>query len=67
MERKLARMVCVLLVIWVMAWTPYATMSFWIMVWGSEGLSPMYGVIPTVCCKLSAGTNTLLYGIRYAL
>ena len=64
MEKRLAKMVCVLLVIWALAWTPYAVMSIWIMFCDSKGLSPVYGLIPTICCKLSAGLNTLLYGIR---
>ena len=63
-ERKLAKKVCILLLVWFVAWTPYAGMNVWIMFFKAQGLSPMIGIIPTVCCKLSAGTNALLYGLR---
>ena len=65
MEKKLAKMVCLLLFVWIIAWTPYATMCCWIIFNDAQGLSPIIGLIPTVCCKLSAGTNALIYGIRY--
>jgi hypothetical protein len=64
MEKKLAKMVSLLLFVWFIAWTPYAIMCCWILLNGAQGLSPLLGLIPTVCCKLSAGTNSLFYGIR---
>ena len=65
MEEKLAKMVCTILVIWFLAWTPYAIMSIWEMFYYAKGLSPLAGLIPTVCTKGSAFANALLYGIRY--
>ena len=66
MEETLAKMVCLLLFVWIMAWTPYATMSCWITFFGARGLTPILGVIPLCCCKISAGTNAMLYGLRYS-
>ncbi len=39
MERTLARMVCGLLGLWSVSWTPYALTSMWIMFLGARGLS----------------------------
>ena len=64
-DKKLAKMVGLLLFVWFLAWTPYATMNSWILFFDFKRLSPIFGVIPTICCKLSAGANALLYGIRY--
>ena len=64
MEKTLMKMVCVLLFVWFVAWTPYAAMNCWILFYDSKGLSPILGIIPTICCKISAGSNALLYGIR---
>ena len=66
MEETLAKMVCLLLFVWLFAWTPYATMTCWAMFFDAHGLSPIVGLVPTVCCKISAGTNAMLYGLRYA-
>ena len=65
MEEKLAKMVSLLLVVWFIAWTPYAAMSCWIMWFNAKGLSPVMALIPTLCCKVSAATNAMLYGLRY--
>ncbi len=64
MEKKLAGMVCLLMSVWFVAWTPYATMCFWIVINDAEGITPIIGIIPTVCCKISAGVNALFYGVR---
>ena len=66
MEETLAKMVALLLVVWFLAWTPYATMCCWVMFFDAEGLSPGIALIPTLCCKVSAGTNAMLYGLRYS-
>ena len=65
MEITLAKMVSLLIFVWLLAWTPYVILSTWIMFFNAKGLSPVLGVIPTVCCKISAGANALLYGLRY--
>ena len=64
MEVTLAKMVSLLLVVWFLAWTPYVIMSIWIIFFDSKGLIPIIGIIPTICCKLSACANALLYGLR---
>ena len=64
MEEMLAKMVCLLMFIWFIAWTPYAAMSIWIMFFEAHGLTPILGLVPTLCCKVSAGTNAMLYGLR---
>ena len=64
MEEKLAKMAISLLFVWLLAWTPYATTSCWVLFFNADGLSPGIAVVPTVCCKLSAFANGLLYGLR---
>ena len=65
MEMKLAKMACTILLVWFIAWTPYAVMSFWVMFFDSNGLTPVLGLLPTICTKGSAFANALLYGLRY--
>ena len=64
MELRLVKMVCTILLIWFVAWTPYAIMSLWVMFFDAYGLSPTMAVVPTVCSKGSAFANALLYGLR---
>ena len=66
MEMKLAKMACTILLVWFIAWTPYAVMSFWVMFFNGSGLTPVLGLLPTICTKGSAFANALLYGLRYA-
>ena len=63
MEIQLAKMVCLILFIWIIAWTPYAILSIWIIVFEAKGLSSTMALVPTVCCKTSAAINSFLYGI----
>ena len=65
MEETLAKMLCLLLFVWVLAWTPYTAMSCWIMFFEARGLSPSMAMIPLFCCKACAGTNAMVYGLRY--
>ena len=58
------KMVWILLFVWMLAWTPYAVMSVYVMFFNANGLSPILGLIPNVCCKTSAGLNVMLYGLR---
>lgn len=64
-EVTLCKMLGTLMMVWVAAWTPYMTISVWAMFFDASGLSPILGLIPTLCCKVSAGTNAMLYGLRY--
>ena len=64
MEYSLAKMVGVILAVWTLAWTPYVVLSGWIILFGGEGLSPGLAIAPTLCCKISASANSLLYGVR---
>ena len=63
MEIQLAKMVSLLLFVWVISWTPYAIMSVWIIAFDGRGLSTSLALVPTVCCKTSAAFNAFLYGI----
>ena len=65
MEITLGKMVSVVLFVWFLAWTPYASMNLWAIIYDSHGLKPIMGIVPTICCKLSAAANAILYGIRY--
>ena len=64
MEAKLSKMVTKLILVWVFAWTPYAIMAIWAMYFNSYNLSPFMGVVPLLFCKISAGANSLIYGLR---
>ena len=64
MESKLVRMVITLIFVWAFAWTPYAIMALWAMFFDSYNLSPVMGVIPLLFCKISAGVNVMIYGLR---
>ena len=60
-------MACKLLILWMIAWTPYAVMNLWMMFFGPNGITAVFGLIPTICTKCSAAGNAALYGIRYVL
>ena len=66
MEEKLTKMVSFLQIVWLLAWTPYAMMHCWIMFFNASRLSPIVGMVPCFCCKISAATNAMLYGLRYS-
>ena len=61
-EISLAKMVFIILIIWVFAWTPYVIQSMWIMCFDGSNLTPEMGIAPSLCCKLSAAFNAFLYG-----
>jgi len=63
-DENLPKMVWTLLLVWLLAWTPYAIMSIYVMFFNGTGLSPILGLLPIVCCKASAGLNAMLYGLR---
>ena len=65
MNSKLAKMIFGLIVVWLLGWTPYAIMCIWGIFHGAKYLTPTIGVIPLVFCKISAGANVMLYGLRY--
>ena len=65
MDSKLAKMIFGLIVVWLLGWTPYAIMCIWGIFQGAKYLTPTIGVIPLVFCKISAGANVMLYGLRY--
>ena len=67
MEAKLAKMVVKLICVWAFAWTPYAIMALWSMFFNAQNLSPAMGLIPLLFCKISAGLNVIVYGLRYCL
>ena len=59
-------MVCKLIFVWGLAWTPYAIMALWAMFFQAHNMAPLMGVIPLLFCKCSAVANVMLYGIRYS-
>ena len=67
MEITLGKMACKLLILWMIAWTPYAVMNLWMMFFSPNGITAVFGLIPTICTKCSAAGNAALYGIRYVL
>ena len=67
MEITLGKMACKLLILWMIAWTPYAVMNLWMMFFSPNGITAVYGLIPTICTKCSAAGNAALYGIRYVI
>jgi len=56
-------MVCIILLVWVVAWTPYAILSVWISLFEGKGLTIRLAMVPALCCKLSAFLNAFLYGV----
>lgn len=67
MEITLGKMASKLLILWMIAWTPYAVMNLWMMFFSPNGITAVFGLIPTICTKCSAAGNAALYGIRYVL
>jgi len=63
-EITMWKMASYLLVIWFVAWTPYAALCIWGMLFESRGMLPIFGIIPAVCAKASAAVNAMLYGLR---
>ena len=60
-------MVFVILLVWLLAWTPYVILHCWIMFFETQTLSAEMAIAPSLCCKLSAAVNSLLYGVRWAI
>ena len=58
-------MTFVILLVWILAWTPYVILHSWIMFFEPNSLSAEMAIAPSLCCKLSAAVNSLLYGVRY--
>ena len=63
-ERSLAKMVFVLLLLWIFSWTPYAILASWTIFSGGATLTQKFAVVPTVMCKLSGTFNGFIYGVR---
>ena len=64
MELTLAKMAFTLLLVWLVAWTPYAVMTVWILCFDLGPMTANMALIPTLCCKLSAAVNSIMYGSR---
>ena len=54
-----------LIIVWLLAWTPYAMLCFVGFFLDSEKLTPTVGLVPLVSCKISAAANVMLYGLRF--
>lgn len=61
---KLSTTFFLLIFMWVIAWTPYAFIIFWIIGYDANGITPAIGLVPVFFCKLSAAANVMLYGLR---
>ena len=64
LEKSLFKMVLSILGAWILAWTPYLILHLWIIFGNLEYLKMEFAIVPTLCCKLSAAVNALLYGVR---
>ena len=60
-------MIFVILLVWILAWTPYVILHCWIMFFEPNSLSAEAAIAPSLFCKLSAAVNSLLYGVRYTI
>ena len=60
----MTKMVCKILLIWFMSWSPYAILSIWTMFFDHDELLPVIAVVPTICTKGSAFANAIFYGIK---
>ena len=63
-EMSLYKMIMTILVVWISAWTPYLILHCWIMFGNLQYISVEMAIVPTLCCKLSAVANSLIYGVR---
>ena len=63
-QHKLSKTFMLLVLVWVIAWTPYAMLIVWIICFDAQGVTPIVGLVPVVFCKLSAAGNVMLYGLR---
>ncbi|CAG0883900.1 unnamed protein product [Darwinula stevensoni] len=63
LQGKLNRVVILVVVIWVLSWTPYAAVVL-IGAVRSQYLTPGMSMIPALACKTSACINPYIYGIR---
>ncbi|CAG0900326.1 unnamed protein product [Darwinula stevensoni] len=63
MQRRLNRSVLMVVVIWMLSWTPYAAVVLVGSLW-SQYLTPGMSMIPALACKASACINPYIYGIR---
>jgi r-opsin len=64
MEGKLVKMVITVIFVWGFAWTPYAIMAVWGMFFDYTHISQLMSTIPLLFCKISAGVNVMIYGLR---
>ncbi|TRY72288.1 hypothetical protein TCAL_16172 [Tigriopus californicus] len=62
-EIRLAKVAFFLILLWLVAWTPYALVFFWSLTPYSQYLHPIYDVFPGVFCKMSAAINPYIYGL----
>ena len=66
-EVRLSKTVGMILLVWILAWTPYAVMATWTMFFDAYGLTHYLGLIPLITCKISASFNVLFYGLRFII
>ncbi|XP_076028617.1 opsin, ultraviolet-sensitive-like [Oratosquilla oratoria] len=64
LERRLTRKTAVIVLVWVLAWTPYAVIVVCSTFLNRDWLTPKTCMIPAICCKISACMNPFLYGFK---
>ncbi|XP_023340528.1 opsin, ultraviolet-sensitive [Eurytemora carolleeae] len=63
-ERKLARMVFVLIAVWTASWTPYTVVAILQLLRQNWLLHPALGLFAMLMAKFSSLANTFIYGLR---
>lgn len=64
-EHKLTIVVINVIVLWFLAWTPYAIVALFGIFGKKEYLTPMASMIPGLFCKISACINPYLYSMTH--
>lgn len=64
-EAKLAMVVIGIIVLWFIAWTPYAIVALLGITNNEQYLTPLGSMLPAVFCKTSACINPYLYAVNH--
>ena len=64
-EMRVAKIAMINISLWVIMWTPYATITM-IGVWGNqETIAPLVTVLPALLAKSASVTNPIIYAISH--
>lgn len=64
-EIKLATVIINIILLWFVAWSPYAMVALIGILGHEEWLTPLVSMIPAIFCKLSACINPYLYSLTH--